>query len=54
MVFPTRDEIRKPLLLALADGASHHSDDVELAVADLLALSDSQRRAARRLRQLRR
>ena len=45
MEFPTRDDIRKALLLALADGASHDSDDVEVAVADILGLSDSQRRA---------
>jgi restriction endonuclease Mrr len=45
MEFPTRDEIRKALLLALADGAPHDSDDVEAAVADILGLSDSQRRA---------
>jgi hypothetical protein len=45
MVFPTRAEIRKALLLALADGAPHYSDDVEVAVADILCLSDSQRRA---------
>ncbi len=45
MVFPTRDEIRKALLLALADGGSHYSDDVEVAVADILGLSDSQRHA---------
>ena len=45
MVFPTRDEIRKALLLALADGATHDSDEVEVAVADILGLSDSQRRA---------
>jgi hypothetical protein len=32
-------------LLALADGASHQSDDVEVAVADILVLSDTQRRA---------
>jgi hypothetical protein len=45
MVFPTRAEIRKALLLALADGAPHCSDDVEVAVANILGLSDSQRRA---------
>jgi hypothetical protein len=45
MVFPTRDEIRKALLLALADGLPHDSDDVEMAVADILDLSDTQRRA---------
>ena len=45
MEFPTRDDIRNALLLALADGASHDSDDVEVAVADVLGLSDSQRRA---------
>ena len=43
MVFPTRAEIREALLLALADGAPHYSDDVEVAVADILGLSDSQR-----------
>jgi hypothetical protein len=45
MVFPTRTEILKALLAALADGATHYSDDVETAVADILGLSDSQRRA---------
>ena len=45
MVVPTRNEIRQALLVALADGASHCSDNVELAVADILGLSDSQRRA---------
>lgn len=45
MEFPTRAEIRKALLLALADGAPHYGDDVEVAVADILGLSDSQRRA---------
>ena len=45
MEFPTRAEIRKALLLALADGAPHYSDDVEVAVADILGLPDSQRRA---------
>ena len=50
MVFPTRDEIRKALLLALADGASHQSDDVEVAVADILVLSDTQRLRSRRKR----
>ena len=45
MEFPTRAEIRKALLLALANGAPHDSDDVELAVANIVGLSDSQRRA---------
>jgi hypothetical protein len=45
MEFPTRAEIRKALLLALADDAPHYSDDVEVAVADILGLSDSHRRA---------
>jgi hypothetical protein len=41
--FPTRAEIRKALVLALANGAPHYSDDVEVAVADILRLSESQR-----------
>ena len=45
MEFPTRAEIRKALLLALADCAPHDGDDVEVAVADILGLSDSQRHA---------
>lgn len=46
MLFPTRTEIRKALVLALADGAPHASEAVEAAVADILGLSDSQRRAS--------
>jgi len=45
MQFPTRAEIRKALVVALADGGPHYSDDVEVAVADILGLSDSQRHA---------
>jgi ADP-ribosylglycohydrolase len=45
MVFPTRTEILKALLAAFADGATHYSDDVEAAVADILELSESQRLA---------
>jgi hypothetical protein len=43
MQFPTRNEIRKALLLALADDMSHDSDQVEGAVADILDLSNPQR-----------
>ncbi len=40
---PTQGEIRKALLLAYADGAAHTSDKVEVAVANVLGLSDVQR-----------
>lgn len=44
MLFPTRPKIRKALLKALADGEAHDSDQVEVAVAQILGLSDAQRR----------
>lgn len=42
--FPVRDELRRALLLALRDGEPGYSDDVEAAVADILKLSQRQRR----------
>jgi Mrr N-terminal domain len=43
MLFPTRNEIRRALLLALADGRALDSDQVEAIVADILDLSEAQR-----------